>query len=64
MAAANSGSHLSPLDSSFSATKVSLRKTLWAVAGFSSHTLVVKQLLASLGGVLGVGRLDNGINRT
>lgn len=66
MRAASSGSHLSPFASNFSVNQVSKgpststrhRKIQL------SPTLVVQQLLAGLGRVLGVGALDDGINGT
>lgn len=63
MMAASSGSHLSPLESSFSAEIVS-HSSATPQRALRQRTLVVEQLLARLGGVLGVGRLDNGVHGT
>ena len=73
MAAASSGSHLSPLDSSFSAKRCQHpittkgkgrgdcpQNSTWSRV--TKRTLVVQQLLARLGGVLGVGALDDGVD--
>jgi len=73
IAAASSGSHLSPLASNFSVMYVSNLQSLSLPAvderpsrnaSISRRTLVVKQLLASLSSVLRVGRLNDGIDWT
>lgn len=61
MRAASSGSHLSPFASNFSVNQVSKSSTSRYRIQLSP-TLVVQQLLAGLGRVLGVGALDDGIN--
>lgn len=63
MAAASSGSHLSPLERSFSVAMLALSSAA-GVARMGCRTLVVEQLLAGLGRILGVGRLDDGVDGT
>ena len=60
-AAANSGSHLSPLASNFSVKVIRVHTSHWSRI---QPTFIVKQLFSRLGGVLSIWWLDNSINRT